>query len=294
MEPKKIFKVAGGLLLSLVVVALAVYGYASHKYQQALETKFNAPAFTIKDEVATADVELGKRIVNVRNGCIHCHGANLAGAVAVDDPAIGRFVGANLTPYALKNWTDEQIATAIRYGVKPDGSTLQFMPSFEYQAMSKSDLAAVVAYLRTVPAVETPAPKQQVGPLAKVLFVAGKIPVLVSAMSVKFDAQFDSKPAEGPTPEFGKYLATGSCVGCHGAGFQGGPIPGGPPSWAPASDLRFGANKAWTEEKFVQAMRSGVSPLTGKPLREPMPVELVKQMSDVELKALWLYLSSLN
>lgn len=58
---------------------------------------------------------------------------------------MGRIHGANLTPYNLKDWTDEEIAAAIRYGIHETGRSIRFMPSYEYAAMGKGDIAAIVA-----------------------------------------------------------------------------------------------------------------------------------------------------
>jgi mono/diheme cytochrome c family protein len=40
----------------------------------------------------------------------------------------------------------------------------------------------------------------------------------------------------GVTVEYGRYLAAG-CVGCHGAGYSGGKIPGTPPDFLPTANL---------------------------------------------------------
>jgi mono/diheme cytochrome c family protein len=125
--------------------------------------------------------------------------------------------------------------------------------------------------------------------LAKVLFSLGKLPMLASSHIIDFQAPMNQKPEEAPTREFGSYLANSACMGCHGPQFAGGPIPGAPPEWPPAADIRLGQNKIWTEESFISAMRTGVSPRASQPIRPPMPIALTKQMNDMELKALWLF-----
>ena len=92
---------------------------------------------------------------------------------------------------------------------------------------------------------------------------------------------------------FGEYLAA-SCIGCHGEEYRGGKIPGGDPSWPPASNIRLGADSTWTEENFREMLKTGVSPKTGKPLQLPMPIELLKKLNSMEQEALWLFLSSLR
>ena len=49
---------------------------------------------------------------------------------------------------------------------------------------------------------------------------------------------------------------------------------------------------AWSEQDFFTTIRSGVTP-SGRQLNEEMPWKFYGQMTDEELKALWLYLQSL-
>jgi hypothetical protein len=70
---------------------------------------------------------------------------------------------ANITPdpdTGIGTWTDEQIITAIREGKTPDGR-INFppMPVPTYNMMSDDDVKAIVAYLRTVPAVHNEVPE---------------------------------------------------------------------------------------------------------------------------------------
>ncbi len=70
----------------------------------------------------------------------------------------GVSVSRNITSSKTKgigDWTDDEIKRAITEGVRKDGSKLKPPMGFSYYAgMTKSDLDAIVAYLRTVPAKE--------------------------------------------------------------------------------------------------------------------------------------------
>ena len=73
----------------------------------------------------------------------------------------------NLTPdkaTGLGNWTDEQIITAFRIGIAEDGHQLNpLMPyASAYHAYTDDDAAAVVAYLRSLPAVSHAMPDNPV------------------------------------------------------------------------------------------------------------------------------------
>jgi hypothetical protein len=64
-------------------------------------------------------------------------------------------VSANLTPHAsgLKDWKDTEIARAIREGVRKDGSPLRPPMAYGwYKNISATDMSALIAYLRSLPA----------------------------------------------------------------------------------------------------------------------------------------------
>jgi hypothetical protein len=82
--------------------------------------------------------------------------------VGFELPGLGVFVGPNLTPdraTGLGNWTDAQVATAIRTGTRPDGRILApIMPYHAFATLTKPDVEAIVAFLRSIPAVRHKAP----------------------------------------------------------------------------------------------------------------------------------------
>lgn len=253
-----------------------------------------APVVAIDAEVKTADVKLGERIATVRNGCVDCHGANLGGNKVMDNGAMGKIYGANITPAKLKNWSDGEIARAIRHGVGQKGQPLVLMPAHEYQNLSKSDLAALIAYIRSVPPVNQDSVPVALGPISKILIALEKAPSFIPAQIIAHEnLAFPNKPKEAVTPEFGQYLAKSSCAGCHGSTMAGGPIPGGDPSWPPAADLTPKALGTWNEAGFIKTMREGVNP-QGKKLGLPMPIAMTSKMSDLELKAMWAYLKTVK
>src|SRR5690606_25887190 len=143
-------------------------------------------------------------------------------------------------------------------GIGPDGKPLLFMPSQEFYPLSDEDLGALIAYLESLPAVDHTPGKSSVGPLGRVLFLAGQLPLLPAEM-IDHDAERRATPAPGPTAEYGAYLATG-CTGCHGAGFSGGKIPGTPPEFPAASNItphEATGIGTWAEADFFRALREG-------------------------------------
>jgi len=291
---KRILKLLGATLALAVAAAAATLLWAWTHTDSALARRHVPPAIDIAQEVRSAPIATGERIAQVRNGCVDCHGRDLGGGRVVDDPLAGAIYAPNITPAALRGWTDGEIAAAIRTGIRRDGRPLVVMPSYEYQHLSRDDLAALVAYLRSVPAVDRQMPPVRIGPVLRLLYAFGKLPTLLPAGMIDASRGFDEKPHEAPTAAFGRYLATGACSGCHGAEFRGGPIPGGPPDWAPAASLRLGGDDRWSLDGFARTMRDGRSALDGHALRPPMPVSALRRMNDVELGALWSFLSTLR
>ena len=81
-----------------------------------------------------------------------------AGGRELPAPGGGTIVSADLTsanPDGISKWTDAQVKEAITLGIRPDGRSLVRMMAFDwYKNVSPSDLDALVAYLRTLKAVQ--------------------------------------------------------------------------------------------------------------------------------------------
>ena len=276
-----------------VIVALLALGIGS---VYALTSRRMARTFEVPREhelaIATdsATIERGKYLAITR-GCTDCHAGNLAGRILVEDPAIGRIVTANITRGRKGGPLDARaFELAVRHGIRPDGSALLVMPSQEFQQFTDDDVAAIAAYVNSVPAVTDSLPAISVGPLARVLWMAGKLQA-VPAEDVKPSAQHVVTLAMADTKEYGAYVAAG-CVGCHGQDYSGGPIPGMPPGTPLAANITPDSATgigAWTEEQFVTALRTGVRP-DGSKIRPPMPIEATKLMVDDEVRATYKYL----
>jgi mono/diheme cytochrome c family protein len=144
---------------------------------------------------ASADetqIARGKYLVTF-GGCNDCHTPGyffgkpdmkhyLGGSdVGFEIPGLGVFVAPNLTPdkaTGLGKWTTQQIAAALTAGVLPDHSRIlaPIMPWQEFSHLTKGDVLAIVAYLRSLPPVERQVPGP-FGPHEKVgVFVMKIVP----------------------------------------------------------------------------------------------------------------------
>ncbi|MDQ7052943.1 MAG: cytochrome c [candidate division KSB1 bacterium] len=282
--------IALGSLAGLVLIALAViYLISSNRMQRS----YSVPSHPVAALSDSSVIAYGKRLSQIR-GCTDCHGENLAGRLVIDAPLVMKLYSSNLTPGKGgigKTYSDADWERSIRHGVRPNGKPLLFMPTLELIHLSDGDVAALIAYLKTLPPVDRVMPASTVGPLGRVLYLAGEIP-LVHAELVDHVAGHPDAPTPGITVEYGQYLAPG-CMGCHGPHLTGGKIPGAPPDWPLAANLTPSGNlKDWDEAGFIQAMRTGIKP-NGQPFQPQMPYQTLKAMTDEELKAIWLFLQSL-
>lgn len=283
-------RIAGGLLTLVVVALAAVYGASEVRIRKT----YDVPATPLTVEASAALTDDGRHLA-VTRGCVDCHGENLGGKAFLDEAPLARLWAPNLTRGeggAAGTYSDAELARAIRHGVRRDGKSLLFMPVQDFNGMSDADVAAIIAYLRSVPAVDGAMPASSVGPVGRALYLTGAFPLLPAEL-VDHGAERAPAPERGPTAEYGKYLSA-TCTGCHGPGFSGGKIPGAPPAAPPAANLtpdRESGLGTWTEEDFFRALRTGVRP-DGSALNEFMPWKLSAQMTDDEIRALWLYLQT--
>lgn len=290
---KRLLRVLTIIILTAVVVLGAVAGafylIAAKKRNHQYEVAVAPSTIPVTAGVAAN----GERIALIR-GCIDCHGADLGGKKVMDNGAMGRMYGTNLTrgkggigaAFSETDWI-----RAIRHGVNPAGHALVLMPSQEYSQLSEQDLADLTAYIESVPPVDRETVPIKLGPISTMLIATGKMRLAANRIDHANVRPSDVAPAL--TPEYGKYLAT-SCQGCHGVNFSGGRIEAGPPSWPHAPNLTPGGDGAvsgYTQEAFVKLLRDGRRPNDTE--ISPIMPRTFGQMSDDEIHALWLYLKSI-
>jgi mono/diheme cytochrome c family protein len=276
------------LVLAVVLALSAVYAL-SQKRMDAVYT-ITPPPFKISTDADA--VARGKHLADIR-GCRGCHGPNLAGHTFINAPLMARLSGANLTAGRVGGaLSDLDIVRALRHGVARNGHSLLFMPAQEFSSLSAQDMGDLLAYLHTVPAVDHTPPPNTVGPLGRVMFLAGKIPLLPAEL-VNHQQTIAAVAPTTPVAH-GAYLAQ-VCSGCHGRSFSGGPIPGTPPDWTVPANLTPDATGLadWTEADLRHALRDGIARGGRKLNIERMPVGMTRNLTDAEISAIYTYLRSL-
>jgi mono/diheme cytochrome c family protein len=269
-------------LLLLLVVAVSGIGL----YRLAAPRDFPVASLTVAR--TPAQVARGERLATAL--CAACHGREgalpLAGGPNLSADAglpLGDLYPPNLTPAGeIAGWSDGEVLRAIREGTHQRGRPLVVMPSQNLRHLSDEDAQAIIAYLRSQPAVPSRVPPTSPSLLAALMVGAGMIDVSAQPVPAPVVA-----PPRAATSEYGRYLVSISdCRDCHGANLDGQaafPAPPGP-------NLRSAAG--WTPEQFVQAMRTGTTP-AGRALQPPMPWRQIGALDDGELRALHAYLRSL-
>ena len=283
-----------GVLAGLVILGLVGIYFDS---QSSLTHIYVVPDERVDIPTDAESIAKGKHIFQYR-GCEGCHGENLEGKVYLDDPAVGKVVSSNLTKGrggVGSGMSDADWVRAIRHGVRQDGTGLLFMPSTEFYYLGDEDLGDMIAYIKSMSPVDNEMSRSSISFTGRIVMTLVKDITFIPAELIPHDAQRPAVPEIGITPEYGAYLAL-SCHVCHGPAMSGGGIPGFPSDWPPAPNLTFGPGStlpAWTEDGFIRALRTGVTPSGARLRSEYMPWTSYKFMTDDELKAVWLYLQSL-
>jgi len=275
-----------GLLVVAVVVLLIIGGARANK-------KYEIPVETITVPTGEEAIRRGEHVA-VIHFCQACHTDNLGGQVYFSIPGLLTIPSPNLTSGAggvSSIYTDEDWVRAVRHGVGHDGRALWIMPSKAFSRLSDEDMGALIAYLKSLPPVDNALPERSFEPMGRVMLALGMVPP-VAVDVIDHTAPPVAAVEPGVTVEYGEYLAQTTCTECHGATLNG--IPFGPPGEeVPTPNLTPGGELvAWSEEEFMATLRTGVTP-SGHELDERMPWQYFGQMTDAELKALWMYLGSL-
>lgn len=282
-----ILRVAIGLIAMVAVLACVVFWVSNAHLRR--QYKVEVPPTVLP--LGKAELDRGRHLASTR-GCFDCHGADLAGAKVMDDLAMGRVYGPNLTRGRgglPATFSDADYERTIRHGVAPDGRGLFVMPSDDYAHFTEEDMADLIAYVKSVPAVDRESIPLRIGPVSRALLATGKM--RLAADEIDHATLKPDVVQRGETVAYGRYVAV-SCRGCHGSNYSGGKIDIGPPGWPHAANLTpAGRLAGWSEADFIATLRTGHRP-DGTELSPVMPRNFGK-MDDIELKAVFGFLRTL-
>lgn len=253
---------------------------------------------------AETPVERGDYLVRGIMGCGNCHTPLGPEGFVEEMELAGRLVeeideftayAPNITPAGrVSEWSDDELKQAIREGIRPDGSIIgPPMPFIMYRGLSDTDLEAIVAFLRTVPAVEN------------------KVPVSTYNIPLPpaYGPPVDSVPdvPRGVTVEYGEYLAgpVAHCMECHTPMGEKGPMIDtdlgrggfefhGPWGVSVSPNITSHENglAGLSDEELRAIITRGIRP-DGSEMLPPMPYLFLAKMSDDDLNAIIAYLRTL-
>lgn len=280
-------------LLALVSLAALIFGVIG-------TYKLSVPAYRyspVEEVSVPADPELIARGEKMALLCADCHSSRGGGNLPLDGgenflaggPPMGVVRPVNLTPGGeLKDWSDGDIIRAIREGVHKSGRPLVVMPSIAWNIMADEDVHALVAYLRSQPAVEDTGPKNKLNVLGAIMTGAGMIPPEIIMAQPPVTGPV-AKPPAG-TKEHGDYLLrVMGCRDCHGFDLSGTGLTG---TMAPNLTILV---PAMSEEQFLTTIQTGVDPSGHELNPEEMPWKGYSQaLSDGDLKDIYTYLKDVT
>jgi cytochrome c553 len=268
---------------TLAVIAATAYVVVYVVSERELRRTYPMPTTTSvalpTDPAALAE---GQRLATIL-GCFKgCHGRQAEGSVFFDEPMIARIVAPNLTA-SVRNYSDAELAVAIRQGLRPDGRSMVVMPSESFVALTDEDLGRIIAFLRSVPPVEGPGRDLSPGPLGRIGFAMGEFQT-----TARLVAESVAPPAaRSDNAVHGRYLAQIACAHCHGADLRGSSNPD-------FTSPNLGVVAAYSSEQFTALLRTGVA-IGGRTLgvMSPYARKNLSQLNDSEIAALYEYLHAL-
>ncbi|MFQ6677416.1 MAG: c-type cytochrome [Fidelibacterota bacterium] len=180
------------------------------------------PPEEITVEQTPSRIERGKYLANHVTVCIDCHatrnwnkysgpiepGTEGKGGELFDESKglPGKVYSKNITPYAIGDWSDGELARAITSGVnKAEEALFPIMPYEYYSSLSQEDLFSIVAYIRTLKAAEYTPPKRKLN-----------FPMQYIVRTIPKPSKANPEPVKTDHLAYGKYMTTISgCAGCH-------------------------------------------------------------------------------
>jgi len=297
--PRKTF-----LLLFLILATIAVVFFFNKK--KTNENFKVRPLTDIHYERTAERLKRGEYMANGILQCFTCHSPRNwdapgappietkkgSGGTILSEDSTTRIIAPNITPdkeTGAGTWTDDMLARAIREGAGHDGRALTWqMPHFTFREVSDEDLASVIVYLRSIPAVRNVVLPTKLSAADRIGMEKALMPITEPVLA----------PDLSDNIKRGRYLVRiGECVGCHTSHSEYNPgIFGGGNHIERFGRLVFSANITadssgipYGPEGFIFVLRTGKGGL----LSPIMPWTAYRNMTDDDLKAIYAYLRTI-
>lgn len=197
----RILRVIGVLVLIVGVAAGVLYGRSEWLIRQGHAT----PEGRIAVPADAASIAEGARLARAL-GCRECHGGAGQGVVMIESDALGRLAAPSFASIA-RGYSNDELARAVRNGLRKDGTTLWVMPTRAFNTIADDDMGRIIAWMRTLrPRRGDVTGKPRFGPLGRAAMLGGIVPASYTP----------SRTAEPVRPaNIGRYYVEAMCMGCH-------------------------------------------------------------------------------
>ena len=263
-----------------VTAALAAFClYVQQTNTRALGRTYPVARVDVRSASGADAIARGRHLADV-TGCTDCHRQDLRGGPFGEASWLsGRYYASNLTRKA-ERYSDADIARIVRTGVRPDGVGVHAMPSFGFVRLTDSELADILAFVRSLPVGGDEQPAHFIGPLDQWHLWRGDFrpaAAYVAEERAKMPAVVGSEHTEA------WHLAGIVCAECHGGDLKGNGWDSGAP------DLVVAAS--YTPEQFTRLLRTGIG-LDGKEhgLMTIIARDRLHRLRDDEIAGLHAYL----
>ena len=178
---KKLIIAAGALVGLILLATLALYLISELRLNRTFQGGTMIP---YRFPWTRTNIARGQHLAQAVTGCQECHGRQLEGKILEDDAMLGQIVAPNLT--AGKGgvgsyYSDADWVRFMRHGVDQDGRPLVLVSSLSLFDLGDADMAALIAYMRSLEPVDNELPETRVNLLARLLLLLepSALPALV-------------------------------------------------------------------------------------------------------------------
>ena len=271
-SPRRRNLVLGGITAIVVLFAALVFWPRPAAPASSGITDFTLTSFLTRPVPNAApnagQLRRGQALV-IAGDCLSCHaregGAPFAGGLGLSTP-FGTIFSTNITPDArtgIGGWDGDKFYRAMHDGVGRSGNLYPAMPYPQFSRLTHADDDAILAYLKSLPAVDYRAPDNR-------LPFPINLRVMVNGWNLLFfkPATFQADASQSAEWNRGAYLVTGPghCGACHtpknalgadqaGKAFRGGDLD----NWV-APDLTGNSRTGlggWNIDDLVEFLKTG-------------------------------------
>jgi mono/diheme cytochrome c family protein len=271
-----VHKAAGAVAAASVLCAIVIPAYVYLASEAVIERRYPLPPISEPAAPMPEMTARGEHIARI-TGCSDCHGGDFEGQ-RMRVAGMLQIWSSNLRS-AVTTMSDGEFERAVRHGISPDATSLWGMPSLDDMYMSETDVAALLAYLRSLGPAGTPRPAPVWDWRARLALLDGRL-----VPSVLETRNAPSSLDMGPRYDGGRYLARIACSECHGTDLEGASEPGIP-------DLDMISH--YSRPAFFNLLRRGLG-ANGRrvPAMRRLAVLRFHVLADFEIMALYDYLDA--